>query len=130
MQIFIAVIEHKFGNDAYAASTNDKLYERIAKFCNSWADDVNKEDGDADEVRRLFADWNEVCLYCRKSANTLPCSHPKLIVKNVRVPRKSASNKQWRKFVDWLNWYLRGSSHMHFTNGQAYTLPLRLPKRP
>lgn len=73
--------------------------------------------------------WNEVCLYCRKSANTLPCQHPKLIVKNVRVPRKSASNKQWRKFVDWLNRRGRIGQVFH-PNGQAYTFPLKLPKRP
>lgn len=47
--------------------------------------------------------WNVVCLHCRKAGNSLPCSHPKIRIKNDRAPAKDASRREWQKFVDYLN---------------------------
>lgn len=60
-QIFVAVVHHAHGQDAYAAKSKDGLDKQIAGFAESWADDVESHEGDPGVVRKLYAEekWVE-----------------------------------------------------------------------
>lgn len=47
--------------------------------------------------------YNVVCLHCRRAANRLPCQHTKIRIHNDRAPKQTASDKEWEKFVTYLN---------------------------
>jgi hypothetical protein len=72
------------------------------------------------------ANRNEICLHCRKSANALPCKHPKILTdsRGFRVPKRTASRKAWQKFVDWCN---RRGVVVEGPDGLHHTRSLILP---
>lgn len=39
MKIFVGIIAHRYGNNAYASRTEDELYGQLANYCREWWDD-------------------------------------------------------------------------------------------
>jgi hypothetical protein len=60
MQIFVGVIQHKHGDNVYAATTRDRLMKQIADYCREWwksdGPDEPMPEGDEDVVTQYF-DW-------------------------------------------------------------------------
>lgn len=41
MEVWVAVISYEHGTDLYAARTEAKLFEQLAKYCRSWWEDTD-----------------------------------------------------------------------------------------